>query len=141
MGQFSIKKFRLGEKAGSGFVKILRAWDEQHWMKPQVSEDIIYELTTVKLMYKTDKPSKSLQQRPNKDLNKDLVNNLEKNLSENQIKIINLMIENGNVTQSELSKLIGINEKNIRNNIKKLKDLGLIQRIGSPKTGYWEVRK
>lgn len=131
----------LGEKAGSGFVKILRAWDEQHWMKPQVSEDIIYELTTVKLMYKTDEPSKSLQQRPNKDLNKDLVNNLEKNLSENQIKIINLMIENGNVTQSELSKLIGINEKNIRNNIKKLKDLGLIQRIGSPKTGYWEVRK
>ena len=54
----------LGEKAGSGFVKILRAWDEQHWMKPQVSEDIIYELTTVKLMFKTDKPSKSLQQRP-----------------------------------------------------------------------------
>lgn len=51
------------------------------------------------------------------------------------------MIENGNVTQSELSKLIGINEKNIRNNIKKLKDLGLIHRIGSPKTGYWEVRK
>ena len=58
--------------------KDFKVWDEQHWMKPQVSEDIIYELTTVKLMYKTDKPSKSLQQRPSKDLNKDLVNNLEK---------------------------------------------------------------
>ena len=50
------------------------------------------------------------------------------------------MIENGNVTQSELSKLIGINEKNIRNNIKNSKDLGPIHRIGSPKTGYWEVK-
>lgn len=51
------------------------------------------------------------------------------------------MSENANITQSELSNLIGINEKNIRNNIKKLKDLGLIQRIGSPKNGYWEVKK
>ena len=127
----------LGEKAGSGFVKILRAWNEQHWMKPQVSEDTFHELTSVKLMYKIDEPSK----RPSSDLEKDLINDLEKNLSENQIKIINFMSDNNNITQSELSNLIGINEKNIRNNIKKLKDLGLIQRIGSPKTGYWEVRK
>ena len=62
----NVSAYWLGEKAGSGFVKILRAWDEQHWMKPQVSEDIIYELTTVKLMYKTDKPSKVC----NKDLTK-----------------------------------------------------------------------
>lgn len=127
----------LGEKAGSGFVKILRAWNEQHWMKPQVSEDTFHELTSVKLMYKIDEPSK----RPSNDLEKDLINDLEKNLSENQIKIINFMSENNNITQSELSNLIGINEKNIRNNIKKLKDLGLIQRIGSPKNGYWEVKK
>ncbi|MDN5081981.1 RNA-binding domain-containing protein [Aliarcobacter butzleri] len=127
----------LGEKAGSGFVKILRAWNEQHWMKPQVSEDTFHELTSVKLMYKIDEPSK----RPSSDLEKDLINDLEKNLSENQIKIINFMSENNNITQSELSNLIGINEKNIRNNIKKLKDLGLIQRIGSPKNGYWEVKK
>ncbi len=106
-------------------------------MKPQVSEDTFHELTSVKLMYKIDEPSK----RPNIDLDKDLINDLEKNLSENQIKIINFMSENANITQSELSNLIGINEKNIRNNIKKLKDLGLIQRIGSPKNGYWEVKK
>jgi ATP-dependent DNA helicase RecG len=28
----------LGEKAGSGFQKILRAWKEQQWLNPQVSE-------------------------------------------------------------------------------------------------------
>lgn len=56
----------LGEKAGSGFVKILRAWNEQHWMKPQVSEDTFHELTSVKLMYKIDEPSK----RPSSDLEK-----------------------------------------------------------------------
>ena len=131
----------LGEKAGSGFVKILRAWDEQHWMKPQVSEDIIHELTTVKMMYKIDGVSKEVPIRPSKDLDKDLINDLEKSLSENQLLIIKLMRDKSNITQSELSQVVNINEKNIRNNIKKLKELGLIQRVGSTKSGHWEVRK
>jgi ATP-dependent DNA helicase RecG len=39
----------LGEKAGSGFQKILRAWKEQHWLKPLVSENIQLEMTRVSL--------------------------------------------------------------------------------------------
>lgn len=37
----------LGEKAGSGFQKILRAWREQHWMTPLVSENPGLEMTQV----------------------------------------------------------------------------------------------
>ena len=37
----------LGEKAGSGFQKILRAWREQHWMIPLVAEDSGLEMTRV----------------------------------------------------------------------------------------------
>jgi len=37
----------LGEKAGSGFQKILRAWREQHWMIPLVSENPTLEMTRV----------------------------------------------------------------------------------------------
>ncbi|WP_019498368.1 ATP-binding protein [Pseudanabaena sp. PCC 6802] len=37
----------LGEKAGSGFQKILRAWQEQQWLIPLVSEKLDLELTTV----------------------------------------------------------------------------------------------
>lgn len=37
----------LGEKAGSGFQKILRAWREQHWMIPLVAEDPSLEMTRV----------------------------------------------------------------------------------------------
>ncbi len=39
----------LGEKAGSGFQKILRAWKEQQWRDPSVNEDTKQELTTVTL--------------------------------------------------------------------------------------------
>jgi ATP-dependent DNA helicase RecG len=37
----------LGEKAGSGFQKILRAWREQHWMIPLVAENSALEMTRV----------------------------------------------------------------------------------------------
>ncbi|MUG99671.1 transcriptional regulator [Scytonema sp. UIC 10036] len=39
----------LGEKAGSGFGKILRAWKEQQWFYPLVSEKLDLELTSVSL--------------------------------------------------------------------------------------------
>lgn len=39
----------LGEKAGSGFQKILRAWKEQHWMIPLVAEQPVLEMTRVHL--------------------------------------------------------------------------------------------
>jgi len=37
----------LGEKAGSGFQKILRAWREQHWLIPAVADDASLEMTRV----------------------------------------------------------------------------------------------
>jgi len=37
----------LGEKAGSGFQKILRAWREQHWLIPVVAEHPVMEMTRV----------------------------------------------------------------------------------------------
>ncbi|OIP15112.1 MAG: transcriptional regulator [Betaproteobacteria bacterium CG2_30_59_46] len=37
----------LGEKAGSGFQKILRAWREQHWMIPLVAENTELEMTRI----------------------------------------------------------------------------------------------
>ena len=37
----------LGEKAGSGFQKILRAWREQHWIMPFVAENPTLETTRV----------------------------------------------------------------------------------------------
>lgn len=39
----------LGEKAGSGFQKILRAWDEQYWLQSVVTEDLGLEMTQTTL--------------------------------------------------------------------------------------------
>ena len=55
--------------------------------------------------------------------------------------MINLIIRNPKITQAELSGIVGISEKNIRNNITKLKKKGLLKRIGPDKGGYWKVAK
>lgn len=79
-----------------------------------------------------------------KDLDRDLDRDLDKDLDKgvltnNQIQILKEIEKNKDITQMELSRIIGINDKNIRNNIKKLKDLGLIERIGNTRTGYWKI--
>jgi len=77
---------------------------------------------------------------PEKDLVKDPVKDLVK-LSVNQKNIFDLIKANNNITQEELSHKIGINQRNIRNNISKLKKLNLIKRIGPDKGGHWEIVK
>lgn len=47
---------------------------------------------------------------------------------------------NSFITQEELSKEVGINSKNIRNNILKLKNTGLVPRVGSARSGFWKVK-
>ena len=69
-----------------------------------------------------------------KDLQKDLIK-----LNKNQKIIVAEMKKNNFITQKELSKIVGITEKNIRNNIAKLKNLNIIKRIGPAKGGHWEV--
>jgi predicted HTH transcriptional regulator len=39
----------LGEQAGSGFSRILRAWREQQWQVPLLSEDVDLDVTTLRL--------------------------------------------------------------------------------------------
>ncbi|MGP1475415.1 MAG: Fic family protein [Treponema sp.] len=60
-------------------------------------------------------------------------------LSNNQNKILEEIKKNPFITQYELSELIGITRKAIIQNMKKLQDAGLIERVGSDKSGKWAM--
>jgi ATP-dependent DNA helicase RecG len=60
-------------------------------------------------------------------------------LNKNQILIIEAIRLNPNLTSSELSEKIGIRADKVRVNIQKLKSLGLLERIGADKGGYWKL--
>ena len=55
------------------------------------------------------------------------------------MNILEKMSENSNVTLAELSKLLGLGRTTITDNVSKLQKMGILKRVGSDKTGYWEV--
>ncbi len=60
-------------------------------------------------------------------------------LNENSEKVINLIRTNPYYTASELAITLGISSRAIEKIIGNLKDIGLIDRIGSRKSGYWVI--
>ena len=56
-----------------------------------------------------------------------------------QEKIIDLIKENPDITQTEMASKLGITRDGISYNIKQLKDNGIIERIGSTKKGSWRI--
>lgn len=60
-------------------------------------------------------------------------------LNSTQQEIVKLLLENNQLSAAKLAEKIGIASRNIESNIKKLKELDILVRHGSPKNGYWEV--
>ena len=60
-------------------------------------------------------------------------------LNDTQQKIVKLLSEDNRLSAAGLADKIGVAARNIENNIKKLKDYGILVRHGSPRNGCWEV--
>ena len=62
-------------------------------------------------------------------------------ISKNQMTILNAIHKNPEITHIELSKTTTLGKTTINNNIKELKELELLQRVGSERKGYWSVSR
>ncbi len=60
-------------------------------------------------------------------------------LNEIQNKILKLISNNKNVAQKEISEELNTTKRTIERNIMILKEMHLIERIGSRKSGYWKI--
>ena len=63
----------------------------------------------------------------------------EKSSEKSSEKIISQIIENLQISAKELAEIIGISSRAIEKHLAKLKEKGLLKRIGPAKGGYWEV--
>jgi predicted HTH transcriptional regulator len=55
-------------------------------------------------------------------------------------KILAALSEDRNLTIPDLASLIGVTERSIERNIRKLQEQGRLRRIGPAKGGHWEVQ-
>ena len=60
-------------------------------------------------------------------------------VTENQAKILEEIEKKPNISQEELSILIGITRKHIGKNMIKLQAMNILQRIGGDKGGFWKI--
>lgn len=72
------------------------------------------------------------------ELGNKLVNSLGKNLSHIQLSILRLLLQEPRMTLKEMAVQIGVSTTTIENNLKKLREQQLIQRVGSRRGGHWE---
>jgi ATP-dependent DNA helicase RecG len=60
--------------------------------------------------------------------------------NKNQIKILELIEADNKITMSEMAKALLISTTAIENNIRKLRERGILSREGSDKTGRWVIK-
>ena len=60
-------------------------------------------------------------------------------MSKTENEVFKLINDNNYLSGSEMAKILGKSEKTIYRAIKRLKELGLIERNGSDTSGYWHI--
>lgn len=105
---------------------ILNAWNEKHWIKPELVEQP--ELMQVKLtLYFENDPVN------------DPVN-LELKLTDRQRLILRLFSDDKTLTRERLCDKTGMSDSTAKREISYLKKMEMLERIGSDKTGYWIIK-
>ena len=128
--QNMLRMIGYGENLGSGFPLILSAWNEKHWLKPELIEQL--ELMQVKLV---------LHIENDKNVTKDVTKDVTKEISERQMIILGLIRENKNLTIPEMSLKTNVTERTIKRDIATLQELGIISREGGRKDGSWIIKQ
>lgn len=137
--QNMLRMIGYGENLGSGFPLILHAWNEKHWIKPELIEQP--ELMQVKLILHI--MSEPINSTENKRVvvNKTINEPVNHKLSERQKSIIEQITKSPYATRDEIAQLTGLSLGTLKRELATLKNAGYITRNGSDKTGVWIVLK
>ena len=64
---------------------------------------------------------------------------LKSTLKGTQKNIVDIILNNPDVTISQIAARLGLNPRGIDKHLKRLRDQGIIRRVGPDKSGHWEV--
>ena len=125
------RQMGLIEAWGSGIKRILNAAEEYGLPKPKFQEfDNMFRVELFRNSFPMINEKENIGETSEVAWRTDL--------NDTQQKIIKLLSEDHQLSAVKLAEKIGVASRNIENNIKKLKEYGILIRHGSPKNGYWE---
>ncbi len=138
------------EKLGTGINRIRKAMELSNLPAPEFKfyEHSFYVNLFDKTMIKgigiesqetVEKTIQKILNLSRKELLTLLGNKVGSKLVENQLKIALLILEDEKITKNKMSEILNISDTAVDKNILKLKNLGIIKRVGPAKGGHWEV--
>ena len=135
IGDF-LKELHLTEGRNTGFKKILNAFEDNGSPKPEFETDddhsyFISRLFVHKEFLKYEElesKQKGAKKEPKKENNR-------------KQKILELLVKNPTMTQSQLIEKLTLTRKQIQKDIKELQEANVLSREGSNRSGRWIVRK
>jgi ATP-dependent DNA helicase RecG len=123
------KNLGLIEKYGSGIGRIIRYFQEANLPEPQFNNISGGFQVTVFFPENMEKHSAQTTEK------------FTEKFTENLKDILDLIDNNPTISFNELSEKIGISRRAIIKNTNRLKQFGLLERIGPDKGGYWKIIK
>ena len=127
------------ERRGSGIKKIFQAYEnDEKKPKFEIIGDIFI-VTFYSRLYRN-------VERNDDNVDTNVERNVERKIKEKypelsniSINILNLLEKNKYLKQNEIAEKLNKAPNTIYRNIKVLKDMGIIERVGSTKKGYWRI--
>ncbi len=121
------KQLKLIEKYGSGFSRIIKPFKFYNLRTPKFENF----QSGFRITVFTEKINVPVNAPVNAPVNVPV--------NVRQKSIIVSINKNNNITITQLAKIYEVNEKTIKRDLKKLTELKIVERIGSDKTGKWEI--
>ena len=62
-------------------------------------------------------------------------------VNDNMVKVLNIISEDPGYSYNDIADKVAISRKGVATIIKKLKEQGIIERVGNNKKGYWKIKR
>lgn len=121
---------KLAENAGFGFDKMIGGWKAYKGKTPIFYTDIISTVTTFNLGGVTENVTENVTEDVTEDVTE-----------KRALQILKILQTNRTITTTELAEKFNVTRRTIARDIENLKSKHKLKRIGSDKSGYWEVQK
>ncbi len=119
--QSMLRMIGYGENIGSGFPKILSAWEKAGWGNPILENKLDVQEVQLTLPI----PKENVQE------------NVQEKLTKRQLLILSLIKANPHISLEQMSKETNVTLKTIHRDIKAMNNI--VKRIGGDKGGHWEI--
>ncbi len=129
------------ERRGSGFGKILRAYDLESHKRGRDFKVLFSSIRTIEGLVGEEPIDGSGKVAAKGKSEAKSVDDVDWDVDRNVVRILDVVRDNPHITQREIATNLNLSLRGVEDMIKRAREKGLIRRVGGKRFGHWEVVK